>query len=223
MNCDRVKEKLDEYDFEKREVLDKDISQHIEGCQSCEAYYISSLQTRKLVTVLQQSEPKLDNPKKLTDDIFSAIAEGENPVTVMAPLIRKNQVIQLAQRILAAASVCLMMVFGIEQYIVVKKINNLENQMGAIAIKNTHFANHASQVYGSQFFNQGSSTRVIWSYLMQKDKNSFIHRFLDAQLNIESTESDPNEILSRVKEILIHNSSTIFSQHIQKYKEAKDD
>ena len=83
----------------------------------------------QLVSGLRQKEPVLKDPDELTDRIMMAI---RNVPRVSGQAPRQNRLIML-QRLLAAASVCLFLVFGYEQYFVVDKIGKLEMQNAAIA------------------------------------------------------------------------------------------
>lgn len=66
-------------------------------------------------------DPELVNPEHLTESIMEAIGEaGRNK--------SESRIIKTATRLLAAASVLLILVLGIEQYIVVNKIARLENE-----------------------------------------------------------------------------------------------
>jgi len=223
MICDQIRLQIDSYFNKNLEGLSKEVENHLRHCQSCENYYQASILVAHATKILRKSEPVLEHPQKFTDNILSAVAESGATETLVISARNNNQIIQIAQRLLAAASVCLMLVFGLEQYIVVDKMNNLENKMGIIVTENPQFANNNSLLPGSQFFYQESLTLMTWAHLLQQNENSFIYRFLDAQINSENTEPEANQILSRVKGLLIYNSSAIFSQHIQKYKEAEDD
>jgi hypothetical protein len=83
----------------------------------------------RLVYGLRQKDPVLKDPDELTDTIMTAIRDvprvpGKGP--------RQNRLI-IVQRLLAAASVCLFLVFGYEQYFVIDKVRKLEMQNAAIA------------------------------------------------------------------------------------------
>lgn len=87
-----------------------------------------------LVAAVRNREPILKNPEGLTEDIMKAIhelsAENRSVKTVKS---REIPVIIIIRRLLAAASVCLFLVFGYEEYVVVAKISRLEKQNLAIS------------------------------------------------------------------------------------------
>ena len=148
MKCNLVINIIDKRDPGKSIKLTKDILAHIDTCQNCSAYYNASLQTEKLVRVLQQSEPKLNHPGQLTDDILHAISDAGKHEDNITSLQSKPHIFQIAQRLLAAASVCLMLVFGLEQYIVVDKLVRLQTHTSSVSESNSrqHFI-QLSKVY----------------------------------------------------------------------------
>jgi hypothetical protein len=78
-----------------------------------------------------KKEPKLHNPDELTNNILSII---ENVDQIPRAKIKNNyKIIRLARRSLAVASVGLILIFGIEQYIVFDKIQKLEDTTSKIA------------------------------------------------------------------------------------------
>jgi hypothetical protein len=86
------------------------------------------------IAAVRNREPILKNPEGLTEDIMNAIREvsKENNFD-KTEKSGKFPVIIILQRLLAAASVCLFLVFGYEEYVVVDKISRLEKQNAAIS------------------------------------------------------------------------------------------
>lgn len=87
-----------------------------------------------LVASVRDRVPVLKNPGGLTDDIMKAISE--NPEQDQPGQMKKSgelPVLILVRRLLAAASVCLFLAFGYEEYVVVEKISRLEKQSSAIS------------------------------------------------------------------------------------------
>lgn len=87
-----------------------------------------------LVAAVRNREPILKNPEGLTEDIMNAIRE--NPTGNNFDKTKKSgelPVIIILRRILAAASVCLFIVFGYEEFVVVDKISSLEKQSSVIS------------------------------------------------------------------------------------------
>lgn len=87
-----------------------------------------------IIAGIRQREPILDNPEGLTEDIMSAIRENKkaNPAVIIE-IPRNSTVLTIMLRLMAAASVCLFLLFGYEEYIVVDKISRLEKQNSAIS------------------------------------------------------------------------------------------
>ena len=78
-----------------------------------------------------QKEPELHDPEDLTKSILSLIDE----VDQTPKSNNSNQKIYwLIRRSLAAASISLMIVFGIEQYILFDKISKMEEYISYVSI-----------------------------------------------------------------------------------------
>lgn len=94
-----------------------------------------------LVASVRKRKPILKNPEGLTDYIMNEIRE--NPVQDMPEKNNKPgklATIIILRRLLAAASVCLFLLFGYEEYVVVEKISRLEKQNAAISQTNQYQA-----------------------------------------------------------------------------------
>ena len=86
------------------------------------------------IAKIRQRQPNLHNPEGLTEDIMKAIREDSKDNNFkITEKSRKFPVIIILKRILAAASVCLFLLFGYEEYVVVDKISRLEQQNAAIS------------------------------------------------------------------------------------------
>jgi len=81
----------------------------------------------KILNSLHASEPVLNDPEQLTNDIMTAIQDQED-VSVRAPANYN-----FLYRILVAASVALLVLFGAEEYIFLGKIRTLEAQASEIS------------------------------------------------------------------------------------------
>ena len=92
---------------------------------------------KKIVDYLKNQPPEFKNPEQLTVDIISAI---NDPLINQSDdkIIHPKKKIILIQRILAAASITLILVFGVEQYIILEKISKLENQAKMISAARSH-------------------------------------------------------------------------------------
>jgi hypothetical protein len=122
MNCTDAIEILDRMIFEEVPA-DVGLSQHIDTCPSCSQAYTDALKAREVMKLVRRSEPVLRDPDGLTGNIMAAIPDGQVK-TFVVPL--------LLSRLLAAASIAIILVFGYEQYGVVKKISTLEKQFAEI-------------------------------------------------------------------------------------------
>jgi hypothetical protein len=91
-------------------------------------------QVSGIIAGIRRREPILENPEGLTDDIMLAIRDNTNanPAT-NTEKPAKSAVLTIMIRLTAAASVCLFLLFGYEEYILVDKITRLEKQNAAIS------------------------------------------------------------------------------------------
>ena len=110
MKCEMIKEKIDLLIFEENKQLDAEISSHIENCDTCQSYFSESMGAKKIIL-------------SLIDDVDqSPKSNKSNP-----------KIYLLMRRSLAAASISLMIVFGIEQYMLFDKISKMEEHVSFIS------------------------------------------------------------------------------------------
>jgi hypothetical protein len=122
MNCSDAIELLDRMIFEDVQI-DAGLKQHLDTCSSCNQVYRDALKAREVMNKIRHSEPVLSNPGEFTDNIISAIPPDPQ---------RTAFILLYLQRMLAAAAVAIFLLFGYEQYGVVKKVSALEIQLSAI-------------------------------------------------------------------------------------------
>lgn len=119
MNCKEVIGLQDRIIFEAEPLAD-DLRKHLETCASCSEACANALTAREVMAGVRRWEPVLTNPEVMTDNILRAIDEVPRR-TAIIPMV--------VQRLLAAASVALFLLFGYEQYGVVTKVTALEKQI----------------------------------------------------------------------------------------------
>jgi hypothetical protein len=122
MKCSDATELLDRMIFEEVPI-NNDLRQHIDTCPGCSQLYSEALKAREIMALARRMEPVLHDPGKLTENIMTAIGV-QSPKTASVPLF--------FQRLLAAASVALFLLFGYEQSGVVRKVSALEVQFSRI-------------------------------------------------------------------------------------------
>jgi hypothetical protein len=118
MNCNDVSEFLDRMIFEEVSAGD-DLVKHIDACPDCSREYLDALKARAAVAMARGNNPELIAPIDLTDDIMQAVDRESGKTAVLSVYLAK---------LLAAASIALCMVFGYEQFEVVRKVSALEIQ-----------------------------------------------------------------------------------------------
>lgn len=82
-----------------------------------------------VVEALRRSEPRLMDPDQIPDRVMQAI--NELPRQKNSELRGQSTTLRflvVAQRFLTAASVCLLLLYGTEEFITLKKVNQLEKQ-----------------------------------------------------------------------------------------------
>ena len=130
MDCKTIQRKIDELTFEGKNRLGKDEMEHVDSCPTCHDYYEESVSTANILRVVKETEPELSNPGQLTDSIMQAVANEEQYHVNQ----KQNGFISLRTftRILAAAVFLLCVTLGIEQYLILNKIQNLEQKLGKV-------------------------------------------------------------------------------------------
>ncbi len=130
MNCKEATEILDRMIFEDIPA-DAALMQHLHACPSCSSAYADAVKAGRIMDLVRRTEPLLWDPGDLTSGILAMVTE--KPV--------KTSVIPLyLTRLLAAASLTLVLVFGYEQYGLVEKILALEKQSSSV-IKDSRYHN----------------------------------------------------------------------------------
>ncbi|MFH1296854.1 MAG: hypothetical protein ABIJ04_06225 [Bacteroidota bacterium] len=89
----------------------------------------------RILEVLQKNEPVLKDREEIPLKVMQTIQKSQRQKSPLR-LIGSSSVpfLTFAQRMLTAASVCLLILYGIEEFIVVKKVNTLEQQTAAVRV-----------------------------------------------------------------------------------------
>ncbi len=92
-----------------------------------------------IVTALRKNEPRLKDSEEIPDKVIQSIQHMRQQKSPDG-ITRSSRIRYLtyAQRLLTAASVCLLILYGAEEFIVVKKLNTLEQQTAAVRIDPTN-------------------------------------------------------------------------------------
>jgi len=148
MKCEMIKEKIDKMIFEENELHTAEISSHFENCDSCHFYFTESRKAKNIIGHMQK-EPELPDPEDLSKSILSQIDKVEQTSNANNG---NHKIYLLIRRSLAAASVCLMIVFGIEQYVIFDKISKMEEHVSSVSAedKNVNLYNVINYNLGFQ-------------------------------------------------------------------------
>lgn len=129
MNCERVRDLLDQQVFETQAENQKEVNAHLEKCQDCNHYKDALTKKQNYIRLLSSTMPELTKPGDVTNQILKAIQEEKqngSRVEKESKTLR-TRLINQAVRWLAAASVILVFTFGFEQYHVLDKMQTLES------------------------------------------------------------------------------------------------
>lgn len=129
MKCETIKEKIDLLIFEEDKELNEEMSSHIEGCNTCQSYLSESIAAKEIIGQLKK-EPELTDSEDLSNSILSQIDEVEQ---ITNSTNGGAKIYLLIRRSFAAASILLMIVFGIEQYVIFDKISRMEEHVSSIS------------------------------------------------------------------------------------------
>jgi hypothetical protein len=139
MKCSHVRKEIDRLIYRDDPDPGAEIQRHIGSCKSCAQYLQESSLASRMIDRIRQREPILKNPDGLADEIMNMIRDDSKVITPdLAEKSGKSATLKFTLRWLAAASVCLFLVFGYEEYVVVDKISSLEKQIAAIS-QSSHY------------------------------------------------------------------------------------
>ena len=138
MKCSVIQERIDLFVFEDNEQARKEIMDHIEACPSCRAHYDQSMQARAVLSSISTHQPVLSDPEGLTESILNTIQDPGDLIPEPDPNNAIVRSLPMIEKILLAASIALLVVFGYEQYIVVDKVLQLEQKMSDTQYRQSH-------------------------------------------------------------------------------------
>ncbi|NQU31915.1 MAG: hypothetical protein HQ521_01665 [Bacteroidetes bacterium] len=181
MNCHSIKEKIDQLVFEKNDQDIKEIKSHINTCDSCAKYFNDNITATRIIRLMQH-EPYLSNPDDLTNNILDAIEEVDQ-----IPHLEKSntKIIRIVRRLLAAASVLIIIIFGIEQWVVIDKVSRLEKYASNAQTENRNIS------YETLIsFNTGMQFNTGYEIVINKFVNP-AHQQLDTRIMIARLSAIP--------------------------------
>lgn len=172
MNCANAKEKIDQFLFEKNNDLLKEVEEHTKNCDECASYFKNSLSEAQLIQLLKDSGPVLENPSDLTNSILSRIEKvDQNNLVTPGQKTKQLFLLPLFVRMLAAASVCLLLVFGVEQYTVVKKVSNLESAVNSASGVTSGSSMYAAQSPVFMLANASGINSQLINLMLERNNN----------------------------------------------------
>jgi hypothetical protein len=193
MDCKKLQQRIDELISSEEMNLNNQEQLHIDNCQICQKYLADAEKANQLIHKIQQWEPVLDNPEALTDSIMSSIPKQSQKLTARSINFRATT------RILAAAVVALLFALGIEQYMVLNKLQQLETRLSKV--QNTphqygkHYIHKTALVNTELFFKKEyhgfsmAKASVLFGLYSIKDSNftfSDLQRYMNKDSSIKS-------------------------------------
>lgn len=123
MNCEEIHKKIDEAVYASPDLMPSDIERHIESCELCTEYVDTAKAEVALLNSLRQHKPELQKSEEMVLEIIASIAQDS------ADNKAERERFNWLPKLLAAACIALMITFGVEQYVVLDKMNKLENHL----------------------------------------------------------------------------------------------
>ena len=89
----------------------------------------------RILAILQKNKPLLKDREEIPQKVMQSIQHSQQRKPPLR-FIGSSRIPYLiyAQRMLTAATVCLMILYGVEEYIVVKKVNTLEQLTASVRV-----------------------------------------------------------------------------------------
>ncbi|MBE0648485.1 MAG: hypothetical protein IH596_11955 [Bacteroidales bacterium] len=89
-----------------------------------------------MLVTLRKSEPRLEDPREIPDKVMQSIKDLSHGKTDEIPAQASPiRYLTYAQRLLTAASVCLLILYGVEEFIIVRKMNTLETHTASFKVE----------------------------------------------------------------------------------------
>jgi hypothetical protein len=89
-----------------------------------------------MLEALRKSEPRLEDTREIPDKVMQSIKDlprrASRGTTIPSSPIRY---LTYAQRLLTAASVCLLILYGVEEFTIVRKMNTLETHTASFKVE----------------------------------------------------------------------------------------
>lgn len=139
MDCGKCKQVIDDLFYGETDRLNTDAEYHIQECTSCRSYYEESKASIDFIAGLKKQEPVLKEPEALADSIMHSVNRKVQETD------RRLQPITLAIRMMAAAIIALFLTLGVEQYMVLSKVQQLESNMNTLPKEPSYSKNLISQ------------------------------------------------------------------------------
>jgi hypothetical protein len=130
MNCQQAIKLIEKYFDQKEEKIDNTLQDHLNECPDCYHSYKACQSLGQATKVIRENKPELKDPASLTDNIMEAIEEIGSEEIHLKNKKGRFFIDRIAfKRAMAAAAVVLFALFAYEEYVVLDKISDLEQQL----------------------------------------------------------------------------------------------
>lgn len=130
MNCQNARELIENHFEQRAEKPDAALRDHLRECPDCYNIYTGYKKLENITETIRTNNPKLNDPSGLTDDIMEMIDEVSKNENLVKKNLKRSFLDHIAfRRSIAAAAVLLFALFSFEQYIVLDKVNSLEQKL----------------------------------------------------------------------------------------------
>lgn len=197
MKCNTIKEKIDLLVFEENTALETEIIHHTESCPSCQNYFAQSAELGRIRSLMQK-EPELSHPDAFTTSIMSQIDELEES---QHSNNNSAKVYQFVRKALSAASILLLMVFGMEQYMFVDKISQMEENIHLSSTDQSKINNYQIINYNLGFKPE-SINKIMSRDLMNPDHQNLKTKIMHTRLTSMAINKLDRQQISQVMQEL---------------------
>lgn len=129
MKCETIKQIIDHYFDSGEEQLPAGVRKHIDACVECHQYYKAGKKLGDVSKQIRRSTPGLNDPQEMMINIIEALDDRssgpENPSKGKLILLIQHK---FFRQIVSVAAIALFAIFTCEHFIVLNRINRLENQ-----------------------------------------------------------------------------------------------
>jgi hypothetical protein len=197
MKCGNAIALIDQFFDDELPQLPEELKSHLAACPSCNQYFNAGEKALALSTNIRRASILVNEPETFADSIMNSLGEQQksgrdnNRGLVVSMVLSST-----FRRLVAAAAILLFAVFSYEQYIVLDKVNQLENQYVQSSV-NKHWEIGTMKKYRQFRIIQSSIyAKVMHQHEKKGNKTSGIFKLL-----LSKNSAFANESIKSVKSV----------------------